>query len=83
MYDDLPIEAELDGLEVFSDNCIEARFQLQDGTYLRVQWAPDTPEYERLLEFLTTHASRRLGELGQRGIVVTHPTPAVDDQENE
>jgi len=77
----MKVDAEIHGIDLMSDNCFRLTLKLEDESYLELQWPPDTPEYDRVLEFISALASDRLAVLGGRGIVITGPTEKEEDDE--
>jgi hypothetical protein len=76
-----PIELELEDFHLLPTNTIWVRFQFDDKTQLAVEFPPDSPVAQNLLEVLERGASDMLGRIGQRGVKLTGFTPPEVEEE--
>ncbi len=70
-----PIDVEVYDIQIQEDNAIWLRLRFGDGTYVGLEFPPDSPLSHDLLELLGRAASDKLRRLGQRGIRVMGFTP--------
>jgi len=78
-----PIALEVYDLEILKNNAVWVRLQFDDGSYLGLEFAPDSPLSHDLLGLLERAANEMLGRLGQRGVMLTGFTaPEVEEEES-
>jgi hypothetical protein len=78
-----PIALEVYDFEVLKTNAVWVRLQFDDGAYLGLEFAPDSPLCHDLIALLERAANDMLGRLGQRGITLTGFTPPeVEEDES-
>ena len=75
------VHARVHGIDLMSDNCFRLILELEDDSFLHLQWPPDSPEFDALLAYLSELASARLAALGEYGISITGPTEDEEDEE--
>jgi hypothetical protein len=76
-----PIELELDDIQLLSTNTVWVRLQFGDETQIALEFPPDSPLTQSLLELLERGANEMLHRLGQRTIKISGFTPATAEDE--
>jgi hypothetical protein len=77
-----PVELELDDVKLLDTNNLWVQLQFGDETQLCLEFPPDSPLTQSLLELLERGANETLRRLGQRTIKLSGFTPptAEDDE---